>query len=269
MTENEEFKFVIPPIKFAPIHFTDDLTLVGYSYHIFSDQAETFLLYLRHTNGLMEVEKDSVIDSIVEAARQEMGIDTDDDGREEMRDILSWSRHEQFVLELLFTHLSDNFIYYLKGIVDYIFRKNPKTLKSEKTETHKFILEHETMTELRGALVDKRMQKLDTFAKLKDCFRKDFGFELFASEREYEFIDEILMLRNVLVHNNGHIDEKFMRRFSDLSKIDCIDVIEEGLAVVKINFVHLEKYGAFLVKAVADIDSRASKKFNLPLVSEL
>lgn len=253
----------IPPVDFNPRQFTDKATIPANVYASFSSRAENLTDFLRHANRLLETHKDFVVDSIRKQARIMMNTDFSDEDTEEIKEVLTWSSHEEFVAELILSRLSENYLIYLTDLANHIFRTKPETMKSEKTETHEFILGHSSMIELVSVMADKQAEKLVTFQQIKDCYRKTFGMPLYTSQKDADLADEIIGIRNVIVHNQGMIDEQFMRRFPRYAKLACI-AVDDDVAFVRIGLHHLKRYGVFLAKSVADIDRRAAAKFGLP-----
>jgi len=69
-------------------------------------------------------------------------------------------------------------------------------------------------------------------------------------------------MRNILVHNISVIPDKYLSRFSNWQDLDCIHQ-DSDLLIIQMDLNCLAKFGNFLSKSVADIDSRAASKFQL------
>jgi len=73
---------------------------------------------------------------------------------------LRFSTHEPLLQEMVVVRFVDNFLCYLGELLALIFGTRPETLRSSEQERIDFVLQYDSMDELRAALAEKRVERL-------------------------------------------------------------------------------------------------------------
>lgn len=120
--------------------------------------------------------------------------------------------HGKALTRLVFASLADTFERYLADLLIEVHYAQPNTLKSDSPIPAKDVLECSDMTEVISLIANKRVGALqkgsaDDFAKY---LKKTMNIELFVGAEESK-ATSASRLRNLYVHSNGIVDEKFFR----------------------------------------------------------
>ena len=139
-----------------------------------------------------------------------------------------------------------------------IFKTRPETLKSGESIKLDEVLQYGNMDSLIGHIAEKRVNQLSYqgMKSLSNYFFEKLGFNLFESEDDLQRAICLIEIRNIITHNRAVINRIFLSRIPNYpGQIDQqIDMSpDEVLDNMK-----------FLMGLVAYVDSRISKKFNLP-----
>jgi hypothetical protein len=169
--------------------------------------------------------------------------------------------HRSLLVEVVICRVADNFLSFVSDLLAMIYQFQPEMLKSSEQERIDFVLQFESMEELRVALAEKRVERLAYLGlkDLADYLSSKMGFELFPNKPELERAALIVEYRNLFVHNRGVISSTSARRFKEMR-----EHIGKRVAVPP---EYVREFRQFLENSVIDIDIRASKKFSLPVVS--
>jgi hypothetical protein len=162
--------------------------------------------------------------------------------------------------ELVYSRAVDSFSYYLINLLSAILRSRPemlKMLKSERQLTYSEVLNCTNYDDLIEYMIEREARSSDreALSKLVDEFDK-YGVPIFISETEKHSVIRISQARNLLVHSNGIVDERYIKHVSDtILKIgDRIDISEIFHPDIEL-----------LTSSAFGLDERAAKKFKLEL----
>jgi hypothetical protein len=169
--------------------------------------------------------------------------------------------HRQELLEMMFSRAVDNFQIYLVDVLRQVLRKRPEILKNRKDLLSlERILEFPTIDDLVQSIVEKKVSSLsdDGFEKLEHWFAsKGIPFVVRGTERPN--LVEAIATRNVIVHNRGRIDQRYLDRVKDskfkVGELRTIDVDD------------LFQTSRVLQKLVAESDRAIVQKFDLMTVA--
>lgn len=166
---------------------------------------------------------------------------------------------DQFILQNIFCKTVDNYLCYLSELLYLIFQTKPNMLKSSDEIPIEIILQYPTMEDLISHIAEAKVHNL-AYKSIKDLvsyLSKQFTFDLFTSTENSEKMSLINQYRNLIIHNRGIVNRKFLASIPKNAKVYKIgDKIEIKHDVV---FGYIE----FLTKSVFDIDKRSTKKFHL------
>jgi len=154
----------------------------------------------------------------------------------------------------------DNFLTYLSELLFLIYEKYPKTLKSNDQVRVEDILEYESMEDLVGWLVDKKITELSYAGldKVKEEVSKKHNFDLFPDVGTFEKINQFVGLRTLFVHNRGVVNRRFISKYrsSGYTLKQKVNLDGEGI----ISWLDV------ILGAAIDIDKRAVEKFGLSTI---
>lgn len=165
---------------------------------------------------------------------------------------------QPLLFQMILSRGMDSFISYLSDILASIFRKNPDLLlKQDKPSTNskrKSKMTVEEMADLSERIVNQKSRK--SLRNLANYFEKDVGFILFNADDVFNRAYYINEVRNIIVHNRGKVDTKFIEhnQGTSLKLNDVIPLTLEGV------LADLQ----FIKECVLGIDSRVILQFNLP-----
>ncbi len=161
--------------------------------------------------------------------------------------------------EIMLSRTADNFLSYLSDLLSMIYKARPEMMKSNEKESLEFILQYQTMDELRGAIAERKVERL-AYLGLRDLdaqLEGHMGFKLFEDPVEAYRAALVVEFRNLLTHNRGVVSPLSGRRFTQLTP----------LVGTRLKFTseEIRDWRKALEHAVFDIDSRAAQKFALPV----
>lgn len=190
-------------------------------------------------------------------------IDENDEGEYEDGEgigaVAAWKKYRPQVLESLVIRNVDNFLAYLSELLVAVYRNDPRMLKSSEKVVVEDILEYENIDDLISWLIDKKITEL-SYAGLdtiRDEINKKHGFDLFPDQMKYKEISLYIGYRNLLVHNRGVVNRRFLRTYRSSSYVlgDKIKLV--GTEVIE--------WSDVLRGVVEDIDKRATEKYSLKI----
>ncbi|MBI3915804.1 MAG: hypothetical protein HY322_02205 [Betaproteobacteria bacterium] len=167
--------------------------------------------------------------------------------------------HNELVNEMLVCRVVDNVLTYVTELLALVYGAKPEMLRSSEQERVEFVLQFQTMDELRRALAEKRVERLSYlgFRELSEYLFKEMGFQLFSVRHDEEKAVVLVELRNAIVHNRGIIGKRAGARVPVLK-----DKVGKRVGAVLGGFLGESK---FFYDAMFEIDARASQKFGLPV----
>lgn len=121
--------------------------------------------------------------------------------------------NDQALLEMFISRLVDNFQKYLVDLILEVLRSKPTMLSTKlQTITLEDVLKHESIEGLVHDAIERRVNALsyDGFSDLqKWCEERGIQIKVTPSKRES--IVELISTRNIIAHNRGHVDERYLR----------------------------------------------------------
>jgi hypothetical protein len=169
-------------------------------------------------------------------------------------------RNSQALLEMFIARLVDNFQKYLVDLIREILRSKPTMLSTKlQTMTLEDVLKHDSIEALVHDVIERRVNTLsyDGFADLqKWCSERGIQIEVAPDKRDS--IVELISTRNIIAHNRGFVDERYLRsvnnskfKVGDCRKLE-VDELFRGLKLLN--------------EVVFETDSAAQRKFGLTAV---
>ena len=170
-------------------------------------------------------------------------------------------RNRQALLEMFLSRLVDNFQKYLVDLIRTVLRSRPTMLSSSQHSlTLEELLQYTRIEDLVHDVIERKVNALsyEGFADLQ-AWCSDRGIPIQVSGENLDAVVELIATRNVIAHNRGVVDERYVRtvrspRFQlGVSRaIEAKDLLE-GLAL--------------LLRVVSETDEAAIHKFNLDSVN--
>ncbi len=167
--------------------------------------------------------------------------------------------YEQFYGQMCYARTIDNVLTYFKEILGEIIIKKPDILKSKETERLDFILNYDSINELRIALSEKKIEQLfyAGIDKIESYFKDRLGVELFKSEETKTEFNQAIKNRNLIVHNRGIMSKGYLKEFPHCT-------LNEG-DIIKFGYVDISRVNLILINFVAYLDNELATKFKLDL----
>ena len=118
------------------------------------------------------------------------------------------------VFEMTLCRVVDNYLAYLGELLALTFRCRPETMRSSDQVSYEFVLTHDTMDDLVGALAERRVERLSYagFPELNSFFEERLGFALFDGEEQKQAVVRAIEIRNLIVHRRAVVDRRFLDR---------------------------------------------------------
>jgi hypothetical protein len=168
-------------------------------------------------------------------------------------------KYRQELLQAFFTRFVDNFEVYLIDILREVLRKKPEILCSrQQTTTLEYLLQFKTIDDLIQDIIESKVNSLSYkgFLDLEEWY-EDNGIPLIVEKEHRQAIVELIATRNIIVHNRGLVDAKFLRtvttsthRLGELRKLEVADL-----------YTTL----SILNTIVSATDQKIAEKFNLTI----
>lgn len=166
-------------------------------------------------------------------------------------------RYRQELLQAFISRFVDNFEVYLVDILREVLRQKPDILRSrQQTVTLEYLLEFERIDDLIQDIIESKVNSLSYkgFLELEQWY-KEKGIPLVVKQEDIHVVVELIATRNVIVHNRGRVDEKYLRtvptsayKVGELREID-VDDLFSTLSILN--------------SIVSETDQEIAQKFNL------
>jgi hypothetical protein len=146
---------------------------------------------------------------------------------------------------------------YISSALRLVYLQQPNSLRSSEKVDINFIFQYSSLDELLVALLERKVRAL-SFQSLSDLnadLSRRLGMPLFADDNQRDRAVYLTALRNLIVHNQGVVDERFMRLYPDAPGVGTriqIGANENSEAI------------RFLIDWIMDLDVRMIEKFSLP-----
>lgn len=122
-------------------------------------------------------------------------------------------KHSQLFLELFLARLVDNFQCYIVGIIREVLSVQPRVLvNAQPTLSLEYVFQFQTLDDLRADVVEAKVNDLSYqgFQALKQwCLDRRIPIAV-SSDMEPKLV-ELISIRNIIAHNRGVVDKKFIR----------------------------------------------------------
>lgn len=169
-------------------------------------------------------------------------------------------KNRQVLLEMFLARLVDNFQTYLVDLVRQVLHAKPAMLSTrQQTLTLEELLRYDRIEDLVHDIIERRVNALtyEGFVELQSwCAER--GLEVQVLQADRDAVVELIATRNVIAHNRGLVDEKYMKtapkaRFSpgDVRTLEVDDLLGAS---------------ALLHRVVAETDRLAAEKFQLSTI---
>jgi len=152
----------------------------------------------------------------------------------------------------------ENWLNYLSDLLSLVFITSPKTLiSSEQKIDIKEIFRYDDRDDLIRALAERHVERLSYlgFADMASELEKKLSFKLLDLKDDVQRVTRLIELRNLIVHNRGIVNQRFLSKVRDNSfalgqNVAISPEIVDDLRCMK--------------KIASSIDSKATVKFKLP-----
>lgn len=107
------------------------------------------------------------------------------------------------------------FEFYVKDILEYMYRRNISCLRTkDKTLEYDKLLSFNNMNELVDYVIEKESFAIGflSYDELTNYLFKKWKINLDKTEITRESIEEIFLIRNLLVHNRGRVNRTFLQK---------------------------------------------------------
>lgn len=160
------------------------------------------------------------------------------------------------LIRLIYASTVDVFEKYLIDLLVEIHYAQPKTLKSEALFTAEEILNCSSIPEIITLIASKRINSLSRGSSkdFETYIKKVSKIELFVAE-EQKYADIVFANRNVFGHNNGRVDEKYLRK----AKSSSLKFGDE----IQVDIKELCDTFGFFMKICQRVDRDAINKYSL------
>lgn len=181
----------------------------------------------------------------------------------ESDDIFNIHTYEQFYGQMSYARIIDNVLTYFKDILGEIIIKQPNILKSNETETYEFILNYDSIEEIRIALSEKKIESLfyKGIKDIEDFFKSRLNVDLFTSDEDRKEFNQAIKNRNIIVHNRGRINSEYLREFPDSNFKIGETLLFSYEAISNIHLI--------INNFVAHLDMNLANKYNLDVVNNI
>jgi hypothetical protein len=120
-------------------------------------------------------------------------------------------RFPELLLEMAFIYRVALFDALLPDLLNAVLVSRPEMLRSDKKLSHEQILDCTDMPSLIALMVQKELQSVSyqSISDQQSWMRKHLGIELFDDQDECNQMIELTARRNLFVHANGFVNERY------------------------------------------------------------
>jgi hypothetical protein len=190
-------------------------------------------------------------------------------------------RSRQELLEMLLSRAVDNFQVYLVQVIRDVLQKKPEILSARKQElTLGYILQFDSIQSLTLDIIEAKVTSLsyEGFGDLEE-WCQGRGIPLVIPYQARNEIVELIATRNLIVHNRGIVDSRYVSAVSKplftlgqrrAIEIDDLLRAQELLnEVVKLSDTAIAgKFGLPLIEIKSELRKRHDEKWSAPVVSK-
>jgi hypothetical protein len=169
-------------------------------------------------------------------------------------------KNSQALLEMFVARSADNFQKYLVDLVRRVLRAKPEILSTrQQTLALEEILKYQRIEDLVHDVIERKVNALsyEGFVELQS-WCEERGIEIPVADRDREAVVELIATRNVIAHNRGMVDERYVQT-----------AIGSGFSVGRKRDLEVDDlFNALQLfhRIVANADSAATRKFHIPTV---
>jgi hypothetical protein len=237
-----------------------------------NSQLMSFVSYITTTATSADEMRRTAAEALAEGERLAGGDPSKYTLDKETMALAALRRHAQLLLQLAYSRAVDNYLAFLSELLRLLYSERPETLRARLDEGRRgagteavpleLVLEHSTMDDLIGSLVERRVTELSFkgVGTLADYLAARLKFDLFCDESHLRRVVKIVELRNLIVHNRAVVNRLYKQRVPEsdypLGHAIVLDVSEFGADLL------------FAAESVVDIDERAVQKWSLPTISK-
>lgn len=120
---------------------------------------------------------------------------------------------QRFLSGLIVSRSVDNFHTYISEALLDVFKARPETLRSGKKVEVREVLECESIEEFAGLIAERRIEELshEGFPSMQRYLVERLGIDVELDQEELRSASEATAIRNVVVHNRGYVNARFLR----------------------------------------------------------
>lgn len=135
-------------------------------------------------------------------------------GRGSMR---QYDKHRRLMRELFSVRLVDSYLCYISDLLTILHKNRIELLNLKSTVSLAEVLAFENIEDMHEHLIEKRVLDLSYkgIGELNDELSSRLNFPIFKDTDEKTKIVQIMEVRNLLVHNRGKINRRFLSRTDD------------------------------------------------------
>jgi hypothetical protein len=166
-------------------------------------------------------------------------------------------KYRQELLQAFLARFVDNFEVYLVDILREVLQQKPEILSSRhQTVTLEHLLQFQTIDDLIQDIIENKVNSLSYkgFSDLHQWYEEK-GIPLVVKREHEQAIIEMIATRNIIVHNRGRVDERYLRtvptstcKIGELRELE-VDDLFNGLSILN--------------NIVSATDQEIAQKFNL------
>ncbi len=169
-------------------------------------------------------------------------------------------KNRQALLEMFLSRLVDNFQKYLVDLIRTVLRARPAMLStSQQSLTLEDVLGYSTIDDLVHDVIERKVNSL-SYEGFPDLYKwcVDRGIPIQVSDSDRNVVVELIATRNVIAHNRGLIDDRYLRAVTQprfqigTPRTLSVDDLSSGVALFH--------------RVVFDTDDASLKKFGLSAV---
>lgn len=161
---------------------------------------------------LPELPKLSGITSLEPRAFQEVC-----DAAKEMQQAGSIAAADGLLAEVYISRGVDNFQCYLTDVLRSVFIARPETLRSKQEVTIEEVLQCGSISEFVARIAEKKADELTNsgFPAIMNFMKERLGVSIAIDDGWKDLTTLAIAIRNIIVHNRGYANERFLRLTSD------------------------------------------------------
>lgn len=170
-----------------------------------------------------------------------------------------YDKHRRLIRELFFVRLVDSYLCYIADLLTILHENRIELLNPKSTISLAEVLTFENLEDIHGHLIEKRVLDLSYrgIAALNDELSSNLNFPIFKDTDEETNMVQIIEVRNLLVHNRGQINRRFISRTDgDMSKLG--KAVDLGNPMDRLQFISAHAFR---------VDQEARKKFGIRPIS--